>query len=113
MTFNILLKIKPTKLPGKLYAIPFERVDKADTLQTESSLSELSVENQGLKQMCSYADTSAFTRAALNRASPCQGAVFALHARENRVFYVRGEIPSDQLPKFSNPQFFDSLKGTD
>lgn len=50
MIFNILLKIKPTKLPGKLYAIPFERVDKADTLQTESSLSELSVENKGLSR---------------------------------------------------------------
>ncbi len=29
---------------------------------------------------------------------PLQGAVFALHARENRVFYVRGDFPSDNSP---------------
>ena len=62
-----------------------KRVDKADTLQAESSLSELSFENKGFR-------SRGYPR------QPLQGAVFALHARENRVFYVRGDFPSDNSP---------------
>ena len=72
--------------PRAVERLSVERVDFFETLQAEISLREFSLEYKGF-------------RARRSPRQPFIGAVFAVHARENRIFKSEGEYPPLTTPR--------------